>query len=290
MEDLDVAKKRLRENSLTLTIVNSGEIIFETASRGISGFLEAIEKFGDNLQEASVADRVIGKAIALLCVYAKVKAVYAIVLSEKAKVVFEQNMIYHEWNELVESILDWDNRELCPFEKLAAKISNPSDAYKMLKALQASLRHEDEGEMSSKCEQFISEEDAELKHIREKKLMKLLESKAKGREKSVEPIHVTDSNFNEIVKKHPLILVDFWASWCGPCRALAPTIEELAKEYAGKVAIGKLNVDENPKTAESFQVFSIPTMVIMKDGCEVDRIVGLVPKQHVEAVLKKYLG
>jgi len=290
MEDLDVAKKRLRENSLTLTIVNSGKIIFETASRGISGFLEAIEKFGDNLQEASVADRVIGKAIALLCVYAKVKAVYAIVLSEKAKVVFEQNMIYHEWNELVESILDWDNRELCPFEKLAAKISNPSDAYKMLKALQASLRHEDEGEMSSKREQFISEEDAELKHIREKKLMKLLESKAKGREISVEPVHVTDSNFNEIVKKHPLILVDFWASWCGPCRALAPTIEELAKEYAGKVAIGKLNVDENPKTAESFQVFSIPTMVIMKDGCEVDRIVGLVPKQHVEAVLKKYLG
>jgi len=290
MEDLDVAKKRLQENSLTLTIVNSGEIIFETASRGISGFLEAIEKFEDNLQEASVADRVIGKAIALLCVYAKVKAVYAIVLSEKAKVVFEQNMIYHEWNELVESILDWDNRELCPFEKLAAKISNPSDAYKMLKALQASLRHEDEGEMNSKREQFISEEDAELKHIREKKLMKLLESKAKGREISVEPIHVTDSNFNEIVKKHPLILVDFWASWCGPCRALAPTIEELAKEYAGKVAIGKLNVDENPKTAESFQVFSIPTMVIMKDGCEVDRIVGLVPKQHVEAVLKKYLG
>jgi thioredoxin 1 len=290
MEDLDVAKKRLQENSLTLTIVNSGEIIFETASRGISGFLEAIEKFGDNLQEASVADRVIGKAIALLCVYAKVKAVYAIVLSEKAKVVFEQNMIYHEWNELVESILDGDNRELCPFEKLAAKISNPSDAYKMLKALQASLRHEDEGEMSSKREQFISEEDAELKHIREKKLMKLLESKAKGREISVEPIHVTDSNFNEIVKKHPLILVDFWASWCGPCRALAPTIEELAKEYAGKVAVGKLNVDENPKTAESFQVFSIPTMVIMKDGCEVDRIVGLVPKQHVEAVLKKYLG
>jgi thioredoxin 1 len=290
MEDLDVAKKRLQENSLTLTIVNSGKIIFETASRGISGFLEAIEKFEDNLQEASVADRVIGKAIALLCVYAKVKAVYAIVLSEKAKAVFEQNMIYHEWNELVESILDWDNRELCPFEKLAAKISNPSDAYKMLKALQASLRHEDEGEMSSKREQFISEEDAELKHIREKKLMKLLESKAKGREISVEPIHVTDSNFNEIVKKHPLILVDFWASWCGPCRALAPTIEELAKEYAGKVAIGKLNVDENPKTAESFQVFSIPTMVIMKDGCEVDRIVGLVPKQHIEAVLKKYLG
>ncbi len=105
-----------------------------------------------------------------------------------------------------------------------------------------------------------------------------------------EPVHVTDSNFDEVVKRYPLVLIDFWASWCGPCRALAPIIEELTKEYAGKVAIGKLNVDENPNTAECFQVFSIPTMIIMKDGCEVDRIVGLVPKKHIEAVLKRHIG
>jgi thioredoxin 1 len=109
-------------------------------------------------------------------------------------------------------------------------------------------------------------------------------------EMSAKPIVVKDSDFNEIVKKHPLILIDFWAPWCGPCRALAPVIEELTKEYVGKVAIGQLNADENPSTVECFQVYSIPTLVIMKGGCEVNRIVGLVPKKHIEAVLSKYLG
>jgi thioredoxin 1 len=107
---------------------------------------------------------------------------------------------------------------------------------------------------------------------------------------STESIIVTDSNFNDTIKKHSLMLIDFWAPWCGPCRALHPTIEELTKEYAGKVTIGRLNVDENPNTAECFQVYSIPTMLIMKNGCEVDRIVGLVPKKHIEAVLSKHLG
>jgi thioredoxin 1 len=144
--------------------------------------------------------------------------------------------------------------------------------------------------MSGEHERFISEEDEELKHIREQKLMKLMEGKEKGKEVGDEPVHVTDADFNEIVKKHPLALIDFWAPWCGPCRAMAPTLEELAKEYAGKVFIGKLNVDENPSTAECFQVSGIPTLVMMKDGCEVDRIVGLCPKKHIEAILKKYLG
>lgn len=107
---------------------------------------------------------------------------------------------------------------------------------------------------------------------------------------SKEPVHLTDSTFEETIKKNPLVLVDFWAGWCGPCRALTPTIVELAKEYAGKIFIGKLNVDENPKTAECFQVFSIPTLVVLKDGCEVDRIVGLCPKNHIESALKKHLG
>jgi len=107
---------------------------------------------------------------------------------------------------------------------------------------------------------------------------------------TTEPVPVTDSNFNETVHKHPLTLIDCWAPWCGPCLALAPTIEELAEEYAGKVLIGKLNVDENPRTAEHFQVFSIPTMLVMKDGREVDRIVGLAPKKHIEAVIRKHLG
>jgi len=144
--------------------------------------------------------------------------------------------------------------------------------------------------MSGEHKQFISEEDAELKYIKEKKLGELMGLKKKEQEMIVEPVHVTDSNFNEIVNKHLLALIDCWAPWCGPCVALAPAIKELAREYAGKMFTGKLNVDENPRIAERFQIFSIPTMLIMKNGREVDRIVGLVPKNHVEAVLRKHLG
>lgn len=140
MQDLEIAKERLNEKSLTLSIVKNGEIIFETVSNGISGFLEAIEKFGDGLEGTSVADRVTGKAIALLCVYAKVKAVYALILSKGAKSVFEKHAIHHEWNELVENILDVNKTRICPFEKLAKEISNPKNAYRKLKILQNSLK------------------------------------------------------------------------------------------------------------------------------------------------------
>jgi len=144
--------------------------------------------------------------------------------------------------------------------------------------------------MGGEHKQFISEENEELKRIGEKKLRKLMELKEKKQEMSAEPVYVTDSNFNEIVNQYSLALIDFWAPWCGPCLAIAPTIEELAKEYCGKVLVGRLNVDDNARTAERFQIFSIPTMLIMKDGREVDRIVGLVPKNYVEAVLRKHLG
>jgi thioredoxin 1 len=144
--------------------------------------------------------------------------------------------------------------------------------------------------MSDEHKQFISKEDAELKHTKEKKLRELMGLKEKEHEMNSDPTHITDSNFNEIVNKHSLALIDCWAPWCGPCLALAPTIEELTEKYAGKVLVGKLNVDENPRTAERFQIFSIPTTLIMKNGKEVDRIVGLVPKNHVEAVLRKHLG
>ncbi|MGB9914806.1 MAG: thioredoxin [Candidatus Bathyarchaeales archaeon] len=104
-----------------------------------------------------------------------------------------------------------------------------------------------------------------------------------------EPFHLTDANFEDAVKRNPLVLVDFWAPWCGPCRALAPTIEELAREYSGKVLVAKLNVDENPDTAEQFQIFSIPTVVIIKNCCEVERIVGLCTKQRYVEALNKHL-
>lgn len=106
-----------------------------------------------------------------------------------------------------------------------------------------------------------------------------------------EPLHLTDATFDETIKKNPLVLVDFWAGWCGPCRALAPTIEELAKEYngTGKVLIAKLDVDENPVTAEKFSVSSIPTVVILKDCCEVEKIIGLCNKQRYVDALKKHM-
>lgn len=142
--------------------------------------------------------------------------------------------------------------------------------------------------MSSDRELFISDE--ELNRVRQKKLGELRALKERKNEMSSELAHVTDATFNDIVSKNPLVLIDFWASWCGPCQALAPTIEELAKELAGRVFVGKLDVDENPETAERFQVFSIPTVLIMKGGNEVDRTVGCVPKKYIEAALRKHLG
>lgn len=104
-----------------------------------------------------------------------------------------------------------------------------------------------------------------------------------------ELLHLTDATFEETIRNNRVVLVDFWASWCGPCRALAPTIEELAKQYVGKAVVAKLDVDENPATAEKFNVFSIPTVVLVKEGAEVERIVGLCSKNRYDEVLKKYL-
>jgi hypothetical protein len=138
MNDLEIAKNQLHRKELTLAIVKNGEVLFETHSHRISGFLGAIEKLGSQLNGASVADRVAGKAIALLCVYAGICHVYAEVLSRKAKAVFEENGIRHEWKELVDNILNLNKSRVCPFEKAAADISDPKDAYKAFKALQES--------------------------------------------------------------------------------------------------------------------------------------------------------
>jgi thioredoxin 1 len=130
--------------------------------------------------------------------------------------------------------------------------------------------------------------DKELEAIRTEKLSRMLE-RADVSKKSTTPILLTDSNFDENLKKHSLILVDCWAPWCGPCRMIAPIIDELAREYAGQAVFGKLNADENPETAKRYQIMGIPTLLVMKNEIEVDRIVGVVPKLQIENKLKKYI-
>lgn len=97
---------------------------------------------------------------------------------------------------------------------------------------------------------------------------------------------ITDANFKtEVLEAKGSVLVDFWASWCGPCKMIGPVIEELANDYQGKAKIGKMNVDENGKTAQEFGVMSIPTIILFKDAKEVNRMVGFMPKANLAKAL-----
>jgi thioredoxin 1 len=133
--------------------------------------------------------------------------------------------------------------------------------------------------------------DDELEAIKHKKLAELQkEAATKAMMSSItEPIVLTDSNFASEVTKYPIMLVDFWAPWCGPCRMVSPIIEQLSREYSGRVAFGKVNVDENQRIAASFGIQSIPTLMIFKGSRAVDVIVGALPKAQIEMKLKQQL-
>ncbi|MBI4797631.1 MAG: thioredoxin [Desulfarculus sp.] len=103
-------------------------------------------------------------------------------------------------------------------------------------------------------------------------------------------LQVTDDTFDaEVLKSETPVLVDFWASWCGPCRAIAPVVEELSEQYAGKVKVAKLNVDESPKTPGQYGIRAIPTLIMFKGGQVADQITGAVSKSHIEQALQKLL-
>jgi thioredoxin 1 len=136
----------------------------------------------------------------------------------------------------------------------------------------------------------------ELNEIMEKK-MKDLAKKSNGNNFSdnnnttmgTAPLTLNDSNFDGTIKKSQLIVVDFWAPWCGPCRAVSPVIEQLATELAGKALFGKLNVDENPVVSSTFGIQSIPTIAIFKNGKMVDGFVGAASKSQILSKISTYI-
>jgi len=130
--------------------------------------------------------------------------------------------------------------------------------------------------------------DEELERIRAKKLKEFLEKGEKQKREDI--VTLTSSSFDKFLKNTNLpVLVDFWAEWCMPCRIMAPVMEELARDYAGKTVFARVNVDENPEVASRYVIMSIPHFIIFRNGRPTERIVGAVGRGPLEEALKKHL-
>ncbi|KXB05717.1 hypothetical protein AKJ50_00010 [candidate division MSBL1 archaeon SCGC-AAA382A13] len=119
--------------------------------------------------------------------------------------------------------------------------------------------------------------DKELEKIKKEKMKEIISKKEKPKTPN-KPIQLTDSNFQKTINQHSNLIIDFWAEWCSPCRAMSSTIEKLAKKY-DNITFGKLNIDKNPQTTNKFKVSSIPTLLFIKNGTPADKLTGMTPKQ-----------
>ena len=134
-------------------------------------------------------------------------------------------------------------------------------------------------------------EDEEISAIMKRK-KEILEEKLRSMneiKKINKPINLNDSNFDIEKSKYSLLVVDFWAAWCGPCKMVSPIIEQLAEQYAGKIVFGKVNVDENPHISQRFGIQSIPTLMILKEGQVIDVMIGALPKGQIENRIKQHI-
>jgi thioredoxin 1 len=136
-----------------------------------------------------------------------------------------------------------------------------------------------------------NEEDEELVRIRAAKLQKMMKSTTPQKRGTAfnKPVEMTDATFKEIIQNHPLVVVDCWALWCGPCRMVAPVIEELSRDYAGKILFGKLDVDKNREVSVQYDIMSVPTLLVFKNGRLVDTIIGAMPRQTLEQKITRHL-
>jgi len=135
--------------------------------------------------------------------------------------------------------------------------------------------------------------DEELETIKQRKLRQLMEKAVETENKKKpalnKPIEVSDATFKDVIQNNPIVVVDCWAPWCAPCHMVAPVIEEMARDYAGRILFGKLNVDENREVAMQYQIMGIPTLLVFKNGKLADRIIGAMPRQVLEPKITRYL-